>query len=153
MSQKCLLFGCIADDFTGAGDAASFLSEAGMKTMMFTGIPQHNFKEMPQAAVIALKTRTAPREEAVRETIEAAKVLKKMGARQIYLKYCSTFDSTPNGNIGPVADALLEEFNEPFTVLCPSLPINGRTVKGGHLLVDGIPLHEGPMKYHPLTPM
>ena len=153
MSEKNLLFGCIADDFTGAGDAASFLAAAGMWTMLFTGIPEKSLKEMPQAAVIALKTRTAPRDEAVKETLEAARWLKEMGAQQIYLKYCSTFDSTPNGNIGPTADALLEEFDEAYTVLCPALPVNGRTVREGRLLIDGVPLHRSSMRNHPLTPM
>lgn len=152
MKEKIIL-GCIADDFTGASDAASFLVKGGMKTLLFNGVPSEENLEECQAVVIALKTRTQETKAAVRDTLEAATWLKKQGAEQLYIKYCSTFDSTREGNIGPVMDALLEEYDVPCTILCPALPVNGRTVKDGHLYVNGVPLHESPMKDHPLTPM
>lgn len=153
-------FGCIADDFTGAGDAASFLAEGGLSVQLLNGVPaeeetgsEQSPAEGPQAVVIALKSRTAPAGEAVSESLRAAEYLLKLGVRQIYFKYCSTFDSTAEGNIGPVADALMERMCAPYSVLCPSLPVNGRTVSGGILYVNGVPLSESPMKDHPLTPM
>lgn len=146
--------GCIADDFTGAADAASFLHSGGLRTILSNGIPS---KDLPaeecQALVIALKTRNLSADFAVKESLEALEWLLKNGTGQIYLKYCSTFDSTPSGNIGPVADAFLERLGIRCTALCPSLPVNGRTVKNGCIFVHGIPLHESPMKDHPLTPM
>lgn len=146
--------GCIADDFTGASDAASFLVKGGMQTILFNGVPQEQeLAESCQAIVIALKTRTQETSSAVEDTLRAARWLKHQGARQIYIKYCSTFDSTPQGNIGPIMDAMLEEFQVPYTILCPALPVNGRIVRQGHLYVNGVPLHESPMKNHPLTPM
>lgn len=153
MIEEKLIFGCIADDFTGAGDVASFLTAAGMKTLLFNGFPDKIPDEIPQAIVIALKTRTAPIKDAVDQTVAAARWLKDAGAEQLYLKYCSTFDSTKEGNIGPASDALLEVFGLPYTILCPSLPVNKRTVKGGRLFVNGVPLNESPMINHPLTPM
>ncbi len=146
--------GCIADDFTGASDAASFLAKGGLKTLLFSGIPKGE-EEVGDwdAAVIALKTRTERRDLAVAESLEAARWLKEQGAGQLYVKYCSTFDSTPEGNIGPVLDGILEEFQVPYTILCPALPVNGRIVRDGNLYVNGQPLHESPMKDHPLTPM
>lgn len=153
-------FGCIADDFTGASDAASFLAEGGLSVQLLNGVPGEaagagvkSPEEGPQAVVIALKSRTAPVGEAVDESLRAADFLLKRGVRQIYFKYCSTFDSTAEGNIGPVADALMERMGAPFSVLCPSLPVNGRTVRDGILYVNGVPLAESPMKDHPLTPM
>ncbi len=151
-SKKIL--GCIADDFTGAGDAASFLAKKGIRTILLNGTPDGN-KEIgdAQAVVIALKTRTMETKRAVKETLQAAAWLKEKNAQQIYVKYCSTFDSTKEGNIGPVMDALLETYQVPYSVLCPSLPVNGRTVENGRLYVNGVPLDESPMKNHPLTPM
>lgn len=149
-----LFLGCIADDFTGASDAASFLAKAGVRTILYNGIPkEEGGVGEAQAIVIALKTRTQETKSAVRDTVCAASWLKKQGAGQLYIKYCSTFDSTPKGNIGPIMDRLLEEYQVPCSVLCPALPVNGRTVRDGKLYVHGVPLHESSMKNHPLTPM
>lgn len=146
--------GVIADDFTGASDAASFLAKGGMETMMFNGIPMDSSSlQLPDAVVIALKTRTEPTQEAVSASLDACRWLIKHGAEHIYVKYCSTFDSTPQGNIGPICDCLMEKLDIPYTILCPALPVNGRTVRNGRLFVKGIPLDESPMKNHPLTPM
>ena len=149
------MIGAVADDFTGASDAASFLAGAGLSTVLCSGIPEKGLKlrEGTQAVVVALKSRTVPAAEAVRDTLEAFDRLKELGARQLYFKYCATFDSTEKGNIGPVADAVLEKYGIPFTLLCPALPVNGRTVKAGILYVNGTPLSESHMRNHPLTPM
>lgn len=150
-----IFLGVVADDFTGASDAASFLTAAGVQTVLVNGRPKQELHLPAEtgALVVALKSRTAPAEEAVRESLEAFAWLKKMGAGQLYLKYCSTFDSTDQGNIGPVVDAVMERYGYDKTVLCPSLPVNGRTVKNGVLYVNGVKLEEGSMKDHPLTPM
>lgn len=149
------VFGCVADDFTGASDAASFLVKGGMSVQLCSGIPQETGRigEGVQAVVIALKSRTQKTEEAVSDTIKALRWLKEKGVGQFYLKYCSTFDSTPEGNIGPIGDAAMEFLHAPYTILCPALPVNGRTVIHGDLYVNGAPLQESPMKNHPLTPM
>ncbi len=147
-----ILVGCVADDFTGASDAASFLISKGLKTLLFNGIPNGNIADC-NAVVIALKSRTQETKSAVADSMAAFKWLKDNGAEHVYFKYCSTFDSTKEGNIGPVTDAVLEEFNEKYTILCPALPVNKRTVKDGILYVDDIPLAETHMKNHPLTPM
>nr|WP_294662258.1 3-oxo-tetronate kinase [uncultured Blautia sp.] len=148
------MLGCIADDFTGASDAASFLAKRGIRTILLNGTPDGD-REIgdAQAVVVALKTRTMETAKAVEETLQAAAWLKEKNAQQIYIKYCSTFDSTREGNIGPIMDALLETYHIPYSVLCPSLPVNGRTVENGRLYVNGVPLDESPMKNHPLTPM
>lgn len=148
------LIGCVADDFTGASDAASFLMAGGLKTILFNGIPPTD--QIPDdvgAVVIALKTRTQETRCAVEDSLAAMSWLRKRGCKQLYIKYCSTFDSTPQGNIGPICDAALELCGAAYTLLCPSLPANGRTVRDGHLFVNGQPLHETPMRNHPLTPM
>ncbi len=148
------VIGCIADDFTGAGDGASFLAKGGMQVLLYNGIPgECEALEGAGAIVIALKSRTQDTGQAVSDSLAAADFLLKAGVKQIYFKYCSTFDSTPKGNIGPVADALMDFLRAPYTLLCPALPVNGRTVVHGNLLVHGVPLHESPMKDHPLTPM
>ncbi len=152
--QKYPIIGCIADDFTGASDIASFFAKGGLSTAIYNGIPSKNHEgDMPGVMVIALKTRALSPKEAVSQSLAALDWLKKQGVKQMYFKYCSTFNSTAEGNIGPVADAVLEKYDIPYTVLCPSLPVNGRIVRGGHLYVDGVPLHESPMGEHPLTPM
>ncbi len=150
-----LLIGCFADDFTGASDIGSFFKKGGLKTQLVSGLPQDNFimDESTQVLIIALKSRSQEISTAVKDSLAACEYFKKHGAGQIYFKYCSTFDSTKEGNIGPVIDAVLEKYKIPFTVLCPSLPVNGRVVKNGELLVHGIPLHESPMKNHPVNPM
>lgn len=149
-----ILLGCVADDFTGASDAASFLAGQGVKTLLFNGIPKETDSVRDCACiVIALKTRSIPAADAVKSTLEAVKWLQKHQAAQIYLKYCSTFDSTPEGNIGPDIDAVLEHLHLPYTLLCPSLPVNRRIVKDGVLIADGIPIAEGPMARHPLNPI
>jgi len=150
-----MYIGCIADDFTGAGDAASFLKAAGLKTLYLNG-DQLEKAQLPaeiQAVVIALKCRSIPAAEAMEQVALCSDWLLEHGAQHLYYKYCSTFDSTEKGNIGPVVDMLMDKLDVPFTVLCPALPVNGRTVKEGVLYVNGVPLAESPMKDHPITPM
>lgn len=126
-----------------------------MPTVLFNGVPKRQpvLTDETAAIVVALKTRTMPVKQAVNESMAAFSRLKDMGAQHLYLKYCSTFDSTSEGNIGSVADAVMEKWGIPYTVLCTSLPVNGRTVQDGNLYVNGIPLAESHIKDHPLTPM
>ncbi len=146
--------GCIADDFTGGTDLANNLVRAGMRTVQVIGVPPAD-AAMPDvdAVVVALKSRTAPVAEAVAESVAAARWLRGGGASQIYFKVCSTFDSTPKGNIGPVAEALMDELQAEFVVITPAFPENARTVFKGHLFVGDLLLSDSPMKNHPLTPM
>ena len=148
------LLGCIADDFTGATDLATNLVSRGLRTMVVFG-HQTATEEMrnADAVVVALKSRTAPVEAATSSSLKALDFLEELGADRIYVKYCSTFDSTARGNIGPVIDAILEQLEENTTVVVPSFPAGGRTVRDGRLYVDGQPLHESSMRHHPLTPM
>ena len=148
------LLGCIADDFTGATDLANTLTRQGMCTLVLLGVPRDDL-ELPEAdaIVIALKSRSIPASEAVEMSLAALEWLKRAGVHQFYFKYCSTFDSTPAGNIGPVADALLDALHEPFTIACPAFPTNGRTIYHGYLFVGGELLSESGMRNHPITPM
>ena len=148
-----IVLGAIADDFTGATDIANALAKEGMRVVQTIGVPDGGDLPVADAIVIALKSRTAPVQDAVDWNLGALDWLLGQGAQQIVFKYCSTFDSTPKGNIGPVADALQTRLGEMRTVICPAFPENGRTVKDGHLYVNGVPLHESPMRDHPLTPM
>lgn len=149
-----VLLGCIADDFTGATDLASFLVNSGMRTVQLIGVPNDTIDLTGvDAVVIALKSRTLPKDIAIKQSIEALEWLKQLDCNQYYFKYCSTFDSTEKGNIGPVTDALLNNLNEEFTIICPSLPVNGRTVYKSHLFVNDSLLNESGMQNHPLTPM
>ena len=147
-----MILGVIADDFTGATDVASMLVRAGMRTVQVLGVPEGELPEA-DAVVIALKTRTIPPAEAVAESLAALQALQAGGARQIYFKYCSTFDSTPQGNIGPVTDALMAALGTDFTIACPAFPENGRTIFRGHLFVGDQLLSDSGMRHHPLTPM
>jgi 3-dehydrotetronate 4-kinase len=149
-----VLLGCVADDFTGATDLANTLVRQGMRTVQLLGVPRSGLP-VPDvdAVVVALKSRTTPPEDAARESLEALAWLRSAGARQFYFKYCSTFDSTDRGNIGPVADALLAALGSTFSVACPAFPENGRTVYNGHLFVGRDLLSDSSMRNHPLTPM
>ncbi|MGY5812078.1 3-oxo-tetronate kinase [Rhizobium sp. LEGMi198b] len=149
-----ILLGVIADDFTGATDIASILVREGMRTVMSIGVPAPAFDVLDaDAVVVALKSRTAPVSEAVAQSLDALQWLRTHGAEQIFFKYCSTFDSTAQGNIGPVADALSDALDAKIAVVCPAFPKNGRTVFNGHLFVGRQLLQDSPMKDHPLTPM
>lgn len=152
MINKKINIGVIADDFTGASDAASFLEKSGAKTIMYNTVENH-IEGQCDAVVIALKTRSIEPNEAIIETKKAVDFLNRIGCEKIYFKYCSTFDCTPKGNIGVVADFLMEYANESYTLLCPSLPVNGRTVRNGRIYVDGVKLSKSPLKNHPLNPM
>jgi len=145
--------GIIADDFTGATDIASFLVENGLTTIQFNGTP--NSFEVPNtdAIVISLKSRSCPVDEAVNDSLVALEWLKNQGCDKFYFKYCSTFDSTKTGNIGPVTDALMEALGCENTIVCPALPVNGRCVINGHLFVHHQLLNESGMRDHPVTPM
>lgn len=146
-------FGAIADDFTGATDLAAMLARAGVPVTLRIGLPEGGGDTATAFEVIALKIRTNPVEDAVAEARAAYRWLKAQGARRIFWKYCSTFDSTSRGNIGPVAEALMSEMGLDRTVHCPAFPENGRRVFMGNLFVGDQPLNESPMKDHPLTPM
>ncbi|MEO8857950.1 MAG: 3-oxo-tetronate kinase [Burkholderiaceae bacterium] len=148
-----MILGVVADDFTGGTDVASMLVRAGLRTVQVIGVPHQAQAPEADAVVVALKSRTAPPDEAVRDALAAWRWLHAAGARQCYFKYCSTFDSTPQGTIGPVAEALLAELGSDFTIACPALPVNGRTVYRGHLFVGDQLLSESSMRQHPLTPM
>ena len=150
---RALFLGCIADDFTGATDLANNLVRAGMRVVQANGVPAGPLDAEADAVVVALKSRTTPAAEAVAESLAALRWLQAQGASQIYFKYCSTFDSTPRGNIGPVAVALMDALGTDFTVATPAFPDNGRTVFKGHLFVGDVLLHESGMRDHPLTPM
>lgn len=148
-----MLLGCIADDFTGATDLANMLVRGGMRTIQTIGVPATPLTEDVDAVVVALKSRTIPASEAVAQSLAALAWLQQAGAKQIYFKYCSTFDSTPQGNIGPVTDALMDALGTGFTIACPAFPENGRTICRGYLFVGDVLLSESGMKDHPLTPM
>ncbi len=172
------LLGCIADDFTGATDLANMLVRGGMRTVQTIGVPSSDEPVEADALVVALKSRTIPAADAVAQSLAALNWLRAQGCRQFFFKYCSTFDSTDAGNIGPVADALLDVLSgsdpgagptsaasalgvsseadtsvEAFTIACPAFPENGRTIYRGHLFVGDILLNESGMENHPLTPM
>jgi uncharacterized protein YgbK (DUF1537 family) len=148
-----VLLGCIADDFTGATDLAGMLVKAGMRTVQLIGVPDGPPPRDVDAVVIALKSRTVPAAEAIADSLAALRWLQQAGCRQFYFKYCSTFDSTPEGNIGPVAEALMAALDADFTIACPAFPANGRTIYKGYLFVGDQLLSESGMRNHPLTPM
>ena len=147
------VLGCIADDFTGGTDLAGMLVKAGMRTVQMIGVPGGPLPDDVDAVVVALKSRTNPVAEAIGQSLAALGALRAAGCRQFYFKYCSTFDSTPRGNIGPVAEALMEALGTDFTVACPAFPANGRTIYKGRLFVGDVLLDESGMRDHPLTPM
>ncbi|MEQ4625536.1 3-oxo-tetronate kinase [Providencia manganoxydans] len=148
--------GVIADDFTGATDIAGFMVQNGWKVVQLLNEPDAN-TVVPQdvdAIVISLKSRSCPVDEAINASLNACRWLKEQAqCQQIFFKYCSTFDSTEKGNIGPVTDALMKQLNAQQALICPALPINGRTVVHGHLFVNGQLLNESGMQHHPVTPM
>ncbi|MCW5232323.1 3-oxo-tetronate kinase [Verminephrobacter eiseniae] len=148
-----LLLGCITDDFTGASDLANNLVRAGMRVVQTIGVPAGPIEADVDAVVVALKSRTIAPSDAIEQSLAAWGWLSAQGARQIYFKYCSTFDSTPKGNIGPVTEALMNAIGCDFTIATPAFPDNGRTVFKGHLFVGDVLLSESGMKDHPLTPM
>lgn len=156
MSARPVL-GCIADDFTGATDLANNLVRSGMRTVQTIGVPADAAAAIDaDAIVVALKSRTLPAAQAVEQSLAALRWLQSQGVEQIYFKYCSTFDSTAQGNIGPVTDALLDALQGPgqgFTIVCPAFPENQRTVFKGHLFVGDQLLSDSGMREHPLTPM
>ncbi len=147
------MLGVIADDFTGASDIASFLVENGLSAVQMNGVPREPLADQVDAIVISLKSRSNPANEAVAQSLQALRWLQQNGCDQFYFKYCSTFDSTAKGNIGPVTDALLDALHADFTVVTPALPINGRTIFNGYLFVGDVLLNESGMRNHPLTPM
>ncbi|RKR07409.1 uncharacterized protein YgbK (DUF1537 family) [Kushneria sinocarnis] len=146
------LIGCIADDFTGGTDLANNLVRSGFRTVQTIGVPT-TAPEDVDAIVVALKSRSIPAADAVRQSLDALSWLQRQGCERFYFKYCSTFDSTPQGNIGPVAEALMAALGCDTTLFCPAFPATGRTVYQGHLFVGGSLLNESGMEHHPLNPM
>lgn len=148
-----MLLGCIGDDFTGSSDLANTLAKQGMRTVQYSGVPDTPADDNVAAGVVALKSRSIPAEDAVSQSLKALSWLQEQGCQQFFYKYCSTFDSTPKGNIGPVADALLEALGADRVIVCPAFPGTGRSVYQGHLFVNDTLLNESGMQNHPLTPM
>lgn len=145
--------GVIADDFTGATDIAGFLVKNGMECVMFNGVPDSIPSVLTEALVVSLKIRSCPVGEAVEKALSALAFLQKAGCTKFYLKYCSTFDSSKDGNIGQITDALMKALGTSLTLICPALPVNGRTVYKGYLFVNDLLLSDSPMRNHPITPM
>lgn len=148
-----MLLGCIGDDFTGSSDLANTLAKAGMRTVQYTGTPSTSAGKDVQAGVVALKSRSIDPAEAIRLSLEALAWLQAQGCEQIFFKYCSTFDSTAEGNIGPVTDALAGALDAHKVIVCPAFPGTGRSIYQGYLFVNDTLLNESGMENHPLTPM
>ena len=148
-----MLLGCIGDDFTGSSDLANTLAKQGMRTVQFTGIPEGSADPAIEAGVVALKSRSIPVDQAVQQSLAALTWLQAQGCQQFLFKYCSTFDSTPQGNIGAVCDALAEALDARKVIVCPAFPGTGRSIYQGHLFVNDVLLNESGMESHPLTPM
>ncbi|MEM8841988.1 MAG: 3-oxo-tetronate kinase [Pseudomonadota bacterium] len=148
-----MLLGCIGDDFTGSSDLANTLAKQGMRAVLYSGTPSDAAAGDVEAGVVALKSRTIPVAEAVAQSLDALEWLQDQGCEQFIFKYCSTFDSTPEGNIGPVADALAEALGATGVIVCPAFPGTGRSIYQGHLFVGDRLLSESGMQNHPLTPM
>lgn len=147
------VLGCIADDFTGATDLAGLFARSGVKVSLRIGVPEGPTEDAAPFEVIALKIRTEPVAEANEQALKALDWLKQTGAERFFWKYCSTFDSTPEGNIGTVSETLMNALGADQTIYCPAFPENGRAIFMGNLFVGRLPLAESPMKDHPLTPM
>ncbi|NHB95574.1 3-oxo-tetronate kinase [Photorhabdus stackebrandtii] len=148
--------GVIADDFTGATDIAGFMVQSGWRVIQLLDTPDENtfISQDIDAIIISLKSRSCPVDEAVNSALKSCRWLhQRAGCQQIFFKYCSTFDSTSKGNIGPVTDALMDALKTNITLISPALPVNGRTVIHGHLFVNGQLLNESGMQHHPVTPM
>jgi 3-dehydrotetronate 4-kinase len=148
-----MLLGCIGDDFTGSSDLANTLAKQGMRVTQYSGVPDQPADPVIEAGVVALKSRSVPVEQAVAQSLAALDWLRAQGCQQILFKYCPTFDSTPQGNIGPVAMALAEALAARRVVVCPAFPAAGRMVYQGHLFVHDRLLNESGMEHHPLNPM
>ncbi len=148
-----MLLGCIGDDFTGSSDLANTLVKEGMRTTQYCGVPDGPAEPDVEAGIVALKSRTIPAAEAVALSLKALDWLLAQGCRQVLFKYCSTFDSTPDGNIGPVIEALMARLETPTAIVCPAFPATGRSVYQGHLFVKDKLLSQSGMENHPLTPM
>ncbi|MDB5654123.1 MAG: hypothetical protein JWQ94_1736 [Tardiphaga sp.] len=149
-----LALGCIADDYTGASDLANTLTRCGLRTVQTIGIPADDLA-LPEvdAVVVSLKSRSIAADVAVARSREAEKWIRGRGADHVLFKICSTFDSTEQGNIGPVLDALRADAAEAIVLVTPAFPETGRTVYQGQLFVGSVPLSESPLKDHPLNPM
>lgn len=145
--------GCIGDDFTGSSDLANTLAKGGMRTVQYTGVPSAPAAQDVEAGVVALKSRSIDPAEAVAQSLAALDWLRAQGCTQFFFKYCSTFDSTPQGNVGPVADALAEALDAHQVIVCPAFPTTGRSIYQGHLFVNDTLLSESGLQNHPLTPM
>jgi 3-dehydrotetronate 4-kinase len=148
------VLGAIADDFTGATDIAGMLVKGGMRTIQTIGVPAPGtIPDDVDAVVVALKTRSIAAKDAVAQSLDALKALQAAGCVRFFFKYCSTFDSTDAGNIGPVGDAMLDALRAQQAIYCPAFPENGRTIFFGHLFVGDVLLSDSHMRHHPLTPM
>jgi len=148
------ILGIIADDFTGATDIAGMLVKGGMRTIQTIGVPpKGTIPDDVDAVVVALKTRSIAAKDAIAQSLDALKALQAASCVRFFFKYCSTFDSTDQGNIGPVGDALLEALGAAQAIYCPAFPENGRTIFFGHLFVGDLLLSDTHMRHHPLNPM
>ena len=142
----------VADDLTGAVDLAAGLAAEGLRTEIRTALGQTSTADV-DAVVVALKSRSIGPQDAVAMSLQAAQGLLQGGVSTLYFKYCSTFDSTPEGNIGPVSDALMDLTAAPIVVVAPGYPAQRRTVYRGHLFVGSRLLSDSAMRHHPLNPM
>jgi len=148
-----MLLGCIGDDFTGSSDLANTLAKQGMQSVLYSGVPSATADKAVEAGIVALKSRSNAPQEAVAQSLAALRWLQEQGCKQFFFKYCSTFDSTSQGNIGPVAEALAEAINASQVIVCPAFPGTGRSLYQGHLFVNDRLLSESGMQEHPITPM
>lgn len=138
--ENYIIWGCIADDFEGAAEAASFFRKSGLKTLLYNGIPEAKIDDDVKAIVLNVGIKNIQADIAVETALEALEYLKNINVEKIYYKYSQ--DLYSSGNIGPVSKAMMDSLNEDKTILCPAFPANGYTVNRGIIYVNGMQLAE-----------
>lgn len=146
----------VADDNTGATDAAGMLTSCGASALLILDPDLMEAEEAPggyDVVVVSTRIRSIKPDEAYSLTSRVIEGFRRWNYDTIQLKYCSTFDSTPEGNIGQSLDAACDLLGFSSTIVCPALPVNGRSTYMGYHFVNGRLLSESPLRNHPLNPM
>jgi uncharacterized protein YgbK (DUF1537 family) len=130
----------LADDLTGAADTAVQCVRQGSGAALWLGAGHPELE--PGIGVLAVDTETRHRasREAFRQVVSRVQAARAAGVISFYKKIDSTF----RGNVGAELEALMQASEAYQLMLVPAYPAGGRTTKGGHQYVHGIPLHESP---------
>ena len=140
----------VADDLTGAMDTASPFAKRGAATRVVCDRNDLARALSTPCDVLSINTETRHLDEAraAAAVDETVRLIAAASPDVLFKK----IDSTLRGNVAVETVAVLNASDKTSAVILPAMPSQGRTVKDGHVFIDGVLLADTPIGRDKLSP-